>query len=152
VQDRVVTNDFPIVGRIVSPTIKAQSQYLGVLELKLSELRSISWMGGSTEVEVLVDATKYCHRTNWLDTGFTVEQGVALQLIASGEVDLLPGNGGGEFISGPQGNPGIGGPRMVKGMPGSLLGKIGESGAVFVVGERYSTIPATEGKLFLQIV
>lgn len=155
VNDRIVTNDFPIVGRIVSPTIRAQNAYFGARDLKLTELRSIIWLGNNTDVEVLVDAGKYCHRTNWMDTGVPVEAGSGLQINASGEVDLLPGNGGGEFISGPQGNlnvggrfGGIGGNRL----PGTLLGKVGESGTAFVVGERYYGMPGQEGKLYLQIV
>ena len=32
-----------------------------------------------------------------------------------------------------------------------LLGKIGEEGEMFIVGERYEGMPETEGKLFLHI-
>jgi len=63
----------------------------------------------------------------------------------------LPGN---NFFSGPQGNPDVGG-RGGPGnryTPGTLLGKVGESGTPFVIGERYSGAPAGEGKLFLNIV
>jgi hypothetical protein len=34
---------------------------------------------------------------------------------------------------------------------GALLGKIGENGEPFVVGERYEATPEKEGTLFLQI-
>ena len=35
--------------------------------------------------------------------------------------------------------------------PGALLGKIGDSGSVFVVGESYKTTCKKEGRLYLQI-
>src|SRR5262245_31111315 len=151
VHDRIVTNDFPLVGRIVSPTIKAKTPIFGALDLKLNELRTILWMGGNTDVEVMVDATKYCHRTNWMDSGVAIEAGVGLQIEASGEVDLLPGNGGGEFISGPEGNFNVGGRGPGNRQPGQLLGKIGDNGAVFFIGKSHHTTPTQEGKLFLQI-
>lgn len=153
VDDRVVTNDFTIVGRIVSPAIRAETPLFGALDLKLPELRTMLWVNGSTDVEAMVDASKYCNRTAWMDTGVTIEQGRGLQIQASGEVDLLPGNGGGEFISGPQGNFNIGGGRFGPGrLPGLLMGKIGDAGIAFIVGERYSGYPTQEGKLYLQII
>src|SRR2546430_427795 len=151
VHDRIVTNDFPIVGRIISPTIKAQTPIFGALDLKLNELRTILWMGGNTETEVMVDAAKYCHATTWMDTGVTIESGVSLQIDASGEVDLLPGNGGGQFISGPEGNFNVRGRGPGNRQPGQLLGKIGDSGPVFFIGRSHNTTPTVEGKLYLQI-
>jgi hypothetical protein len=153
VSDRIVTGDFPIVGRIVSPTIKAQTPIFGALDLKLPELRTIVWLTGNSDVEFLVDATKYCNSRQWMETSVMHEGGNALKIEASGEVDLLPGNGP-EFISGPQGNFNIGGrfgPRN-QWVPGQLLGKIGEGGTPFVVGERYNGSPGQNGKLYLQIV
>jgi hypothetical protein len=151
VNDRIITNDFPIVGVIKTKTIKAENPILGALNLKLGELRSISWLGGNSEVEVVVEGNRYCNRTAWMDTNVNIEQGASLQITAGGEVDLLPGN---NFFSGPQGNPDVGG-RGGPGnryTPGTLLGKVGESGTPFVIGERYSGAPAGEGKLFLNIV
>jgi hypothetical protein len=152
--DRVITKDFPIVGRIVSPSIKAQTPYFGAVDLKLPEVRSILWLADTADVDLAVDATKYCHRINWMDTGVIVEAGGGLQINASGEVDLLPGNGNGEFISGPQGNFNVGG-RGGPGnrwVPGLLIGKIGESGAAFSIGDRHHSVANQEGKLYLQIV
>jgi hypothetical protein len=149
VSDRIITTDFPIVGKIVSPTIKAENHLLGARNFKLGELRTIAWMTGNNEVEVMVDASKYCSRTAWMETSVNIEAGMTLHVLASGEIDLWPGQGN-EFISGPQGNFNVGGrgPRQ----PGTLLGKIGESGTVFNIGERHSSMPTQEGKLYLQVV
>src|SRR5262249_51568619 len=37
--DRIITTEFPIIGRIVSPSLKAKTTYFGDLELKLTEMR-----------------------------------------------------------------------------------------------------------------
>jgi hypothetical protein len=36
-------------------------------------------------------------------------------------------------------------------LPGTLLGRVGENGAIFVIGDRYEGVPGEEGKLFLYI-
>lgn len=151
--DRIVTNDFTIVGRIVTPIVRAETPLFGALDLKLPELRTMLWINGNTDVEVHVDAAKYCSRTAWMDSGVTLEPGSGLQIQAAGEVDLLPGNGA-EFISGPQGNFNVGGgPRLGPNrVPGVLLGKIGDNGTPFVIGERYNGSQIQEGRLFLQII
>lgn len=151
VNDRIVTTEFTIVGRIISPTIKAQTPYFGTVELKLAELRSVLWLSGNMEVEVLVDASKYCHPLTWMETNVNVEGGNGLQITASGDIDLLPGNGP-QFMCGPQGNVNIGGRGPGNRLPGMLIGRIGENGSVFNIGERYSGLPSQEGKLYLQIV
>jgi hypothetical protein len=40
---------------------------------------------------------------------------------------------------------------MAKNAPGQLVGKIGESGETFVIGDRFEGTPSSEGKLYLQI-
>ena len=37
-------------------------------------------------------------------------------------------------------------------MAGALIGKVGEHGKAFLIGERFDGVPNEEGKLFLQIV
>jgi hypothetical protein len=67
--------------------------------------------------------------------------------MVSGQVDLWPQTPG-QYMTGPAGyeagRPGH--------LPGMLLGKIGENGKVFVIGERYDGTPGQDGKLFLHIV
>lgn len=152
VHDRVVTHDFPIVGRITTPVIKAQNQIIGTLNLKLADLRSVLLVGSSSDFEVIVDATKYAHRTNWMDSGVSIEAGTGLSLTASGEVDLLPGNGGGEFISGPEGNFNVGGRQPGNQQPGQLFAKIGENGQAFFVGRQFTGTRSEEGKIYFRIV
>jgi len=156
INDRIQTTDFPIVGRIISPKIKARTLYFGDLDLKLAELRTINWLSGLIDLEISVDAGKYANRFNnpWMDTGVTLDGMGGLLITASGQVDLL-NDGSGQGISGPEGNRNLGGGPGGGGrggLAGTLVGKIGENGQQFTIGSRYQTTSTREGKLYVQIV
>src|SRR5262249_28669239 len=96
-----------------------------------------------------------------LETNITVDSGATLSVTASGQVELAPQQPG-TYICGPLGygpRPGMGGgfpakkagAGFVKVYPGMLLGRIGENGNVFAIGDRYDAVPPGEGKLFLHI-
>jgi hypothetical protein len=72
-----------------------------------------------------------------------------LVVAASGQVDLWPPEPGG-YMTGPAGYQNAG--RKQAQLPGTLLGRIGENGRVFVVGERYDGTSSDEGPLYLHIV
>jgi hypothetical protein len=164
-QDTVVAADFTIVGKIETPVLKARTPYFGETSLKLDEVRAMRWPGSERETKLSVDAGQYGGQQEaWLDTGILVRVGAALQVTATGTVDLRPGDGGTSLV-GPDGRPG----RMVRGFPaagpargparpaagtqspGALLGRIGESGKVFVVGSLFEGTATEEGKLYLRI-
>lgn len=118
---------------------------------------------------------------NWLDTGVTIRAGSGLRIAAAGSVDLRAGGEAGISLVTPDGltarstrpqggfgGGGRGGPRGAGGagagggfgggvpqlgtpQPGTLLGRIGEQGRVFIVGSRYEGTAAEEGKLYLRI-
>jgi hypothetical protein len=146
--DLVQTLDFTLAGRVTSPTIRAMTTIFGDAQLKVSDLRSIRILGGQAEVELNVDS-KYISTHNWMDTGILLSPDDELSVTASGQVDLMT-NGGGNMVTGPTGSRQWGGGNA--GHPaGALLGKIGDSGSVFVVGESYKTTCKKEGRLYLQI-
>ena len=114
-----------------------------------------------------------------METGVEIARGSKLRLTASGTVDLWPvAPEVGRYLANPEGmqNAGQagavlgGGIVMVQnGVPiqqavqpalpaaarqsgGTLLGRIGESGAVFVVGRKFEGVATEEGKLYLRIV
>ena len=69
-------------------------------------------------------------------------------------------DGGPQGSSGGQPNDGPGrwrhrhrwsGRRRAQNNGGALLGKIGENGTPFLIGDQYEATPDVEGKLFLQI-
>jgi hypothetical protein len=118
----------------------------------------------------------------WMDTGFDVTWGAKLRLTAAGTVDLWPiAPEVGKYLAGPDGQQGGGGGQLVGGnvvinaggvaavpppaipaggvgraapqaSPGALLGRIGETGKVFVVGQKWEGVAGEEGKLYLRIV
>jgi hypothetical protein len=160
-EDRIRTTKFTVVGRIVTPNIRARAEYFGELSLRPSQLLAIRWLDGSGATEVVIDAAKYGSANNqWMDTSIQVERQHKIKITASGEVDVAPQQGG-QYIAGPAGlGPEAGLPvRFVGGVgvrgggrSGCLMGRIGESGTPFVVGELFHNVPPGEGKLYLHII
>ena len=160
-EDRIRTTKVTVVGKIVTPTIKTRAEYFGELSLRPSQLLAIRWLEGGGATEVVVDAAKYGVANNqWMDTGITLERHLKVKITASGEVDVAPQQGG-QYISGPAGlGPEAGLPvRFVgggvgarNGRSGALMGRVGETGAPFLIGDSFHNLPPGEGKLYLHIV
>jgi hypothetical protein len=147
--DMVQTAEFTVIGRVVNSNIAVKSAIFGESKLNVTDLRGIRWMGQQAEIELTIDATKYAvDGIQWLDTGIEVSADDELTLKASGQVDLMI-NGGGQYVTGPNGTNQWG--RRGVHPPGALLGRVGENGSVFIVGESYKGTSSHEGKLFLQI-
>jgi hypothetical protein len=155
--DVVQTIDFAIAGHIKPPALKARTAYFGDIRLNLAEIHTIRWqMVTKNEAEVMVDAAKYASQhEQWLATDFEASADIHLEVIASGLVDLWPVPGGvGQWTAGPGGQANWGGGMGAR-MPfpgGALIGKIGEQGKPFLIGEKYSGKAQADGKLFLRIV
>jgi hypothetical protein len=147
--DLIQTAKFTIVGRVLNPSLKARSPVFGDAELHITDLRGIHWVGQLAQVELEVEAAKYAvNPTQWLDTGIELILDDELSITAAGQVDLMAMNPG-QFLSGPDGNvqgQGVGGHP-----PGALLGRIGENGPVFLIGQNFNAAVQNEGKLYLQI-
>lgn len=149
-EDTIQTVEFTISGKIVSPTIKVHSETFGEYDLKLSQLRSLHQRGQTGDLELVVDAGQYGSNTDqWMDTNLRIDPNLRLTIRGEGQVDLWP-QGPGQYMATPKGysTAGKGGTYMA----GTLLGRVGEAGKVFVVGEFYEGAPANEGKLYLHIV
>jgi hypothetical protein len=150
-EDVIQTAQFTIVGRVLTHTIKARSAIFGETQLNVLDLHGIHWLGQVAEVELEMEGAKYAvNATQWMDTGIELTMDEELVISAYGKVDLMP-NGGGQGLSGPEGNAQFqGGPQGAH-PPGALLGRIGENGQVFLIGANYAGASKTEGKLYLQI-
>lgn len=149
-EDCILTHEFPVIGRILSPSIRVHSLHFGELALKLSDLRTLYVRGQHTEGELVVDAAKFGSAPDqWLDSGLMVDGSTRLVISGEGQVDLWP-QGPGQYVTTPKGYTAAG-----KGgtfMAGSLLARIGENGKAFFVGERYEGAPTEEGKVYFHIV
>jgi hypothetical protein len=152
-EDVIHTRKCVLSGRIESTVFKGKSESLGDLELKLSEIRSIH--ASDSEAKVTVNAAKYgAADDQWQDTGFEAEADTDLLIIASGRIDLnlnAPNQGPAGFLSDPEGHPNLRSQTIAANV-GTLLGRIGEKGELFLIGQRYDGRPKQAGKLYLHIV
>jgi hypothetical protein len=157
--DRIETSEFPIVGRISSAALKARSTYFGEKEVKVDDLLAVRILHAGGSSEFALDAAKYgVTPQQWFDTGIEIDADMDLDISASGQVDLRQ-DGTGQFVTGPGGwhggpgapAPGRGG-RQTGWAGGALVGRIGDNGETFLIGEQYRGKPTREGKLYVQIV
>lgn len=136
-----------VTGRLTAKTLRVRSMDFGEAELPLHRIRSLRAIR-ATATEVTIDAAKHgSPGSPWLDSGVDVV-GTAT-ITASGMVDLWPASAG-QYTTGPGGYKNAG---VVGNTPyhaGTLLGRIGDNGKVFVVGERFEGTPG-EGRLFLSV-
>jgi hypothetical protein len=156
--DTIVTPKFTFVGKILTPTMKAETEYFGPVTLDLVKLRTLRSTETPGEVVVKVDAAKYAsQQQQWLKTDYEIDGLTKLTIAASGRIDLWPEQGGGDqYMCSAKGLVNAG-PQFGRGgvrerfVPGALVGKIGEQGTPFLIGEAYEGAPG-EGRLFLHIV
>jgi len=149
-EDVIHTAEFTVIGRITSETLKAHSPHFGEVLLKLSELRTMHMRQQGGKQELIVDAGKHGSALDqWFDTGVSVDPQQRLSITCEGQVDLWP-QGPGQYLAAPKGynTAGKGGQFMA----GALVGKVGENGKAFFVGDRYDAAIHEEGKLFLLII
>ena len=154
--DTVVADGTTIRGRVEGSGLKVRSPYFGDVTLKYSDLRSLRpSSGGGPEEEVMVDASKYAivGTPTWLETETEISSETALEIRASGEIDMYPiGGDVGKYMSRPIGQKSWGVVPGETSPPGTLLGRIGKDGKVFPIGDRYEGTPGHSGKLYLRIV
>lgn len=170
--DTVVTTEFTIVGQVEAPTLKARTPYFGETNLNLAEIRTLRWIANGRESKVVVDAARYGGPQEvWLDTHIEVRPGMNLQISASGTVDLMPAQPGNSIATpdgldprmaamrgfavpqvAARGRGGRGGAVPVQATWGTLVGKVGDRGKLFVVGSKFEGVAAEDGKLYLRIM
>lgn len=155
--DVIVLPTFTLVGRIITPAVVARAEYFGEVQLPITQLRTLRSTESPSEVVVSVDAARYASANEWLQTEFQSDGRTKVSISASGTIDLWPQQGGG-YSCGPSGyNQGGGqafigvGANRVRVLPGQLIGKFGENGSPFVIGDSYENVPRGEGKLYLSM-
>ncbi|MBM3992855.1 MAG: hypothetical protein FJ303_01665 [Planctomycetes bacterium] len=149
-EDVIHTTEFTVIGKIMSPSLKAHSPHFGEVSLKLSELRNMYVRQHGGKSELTVDAAKNGSTLDqWCDTGVIVDAGQRMIVTAEGQVDLWP-QGPGQYLAQPKGynTAGKGGQFMA----GALIGRVGENGKAFFIGDRFEGPIAEEGRLYVLIV
>jgi hypothetical protein len=136
-----------------------KTRHFGETTLPFAEVRSIR-STAATGNEFVIEAAKYARQNNleWLDTGIDVSNTAPLEVTAEGMVDLAPQQGG-NYVSGPQGNPSNGNTMMMtptggrmSAVPGALYARIGPNGPPFIAGAHYKAArPTANGRLYLKI-
>ncbi len=150
-KDRIQTAEFTVFGKIATPSVRAKAKYFGEAEVSVADLRSLSWGVGASEARISVDAAKHgSAHDQWLETSIVLERGQKLTVTATGQVDIWP-QGPGQYMTTPKGYSSA--PQApAKFASGCLIGRIGESGTQFLLGEKYDGAANATGKLYLQIV
>ena len=149
-EDVIHTAEFVVIGRIDVATLRASSPHFGQVILKLSELRAVHVKQQAGRQELVVDATKHGSSLDqWCDSNINIDAAQRVIVTGEGQVELWP-QGPGQYVSAPKGynTAGKGGQFLA----GSLIGKIGENGKAFYIGDRYDGVATEEGRLYLLIV
>jgi hypothetical protein len=153
-EDKIVTSKFTIVGRIVTSTLKAKTDYFGEADLSLANMRTMRLIGApGPEVDLAIDSSKYAAQGAWMPTNYQSDGRSSIVITAKGLIDIAPDQGG--ILAGPSGyrtNPAGAFPaKKAKSYGGQLQGKFGEQGDIFVIGDRFEGTPSGAGKLYLHI-
>jgi hypothetical protein len=151
--DVVRTSDSVVTGRITSTELRVRCDLFGEVKLPVLQLREVRSLLPGSDLTVAVDAGKYGNKSSWMETEFEVTLGTRLEITATGEIDLDPGNTLGNNVT--RGIRPEGTRQLTSGegfVPGQIVGRIGSDGPTFVIGPRYSGSPEREAKLDLRIV
>jgi hypothetical protein len=149
-EDMVHTVRFTVLGRIAPEAIKAHSPHFGEVHLKLRDLLQLHLRSGRGLTEVVLDAARNGSALDqWFETEITLYHGQQLVVSAEGKVDLWP-QAPGQYLATPRGSNTAG--KGGKFLAGALIGRFGESGKEFLIGERFDGTAPEEGKLYLLIV
>jgi hypothetical protein len=151
--DIIRTDDFEVRGTIQGTALKARSPYFGDIQVQYATLRQYRRLtGNDLEREVVIDAAKFGGAGKaWMDTTFEFDGDTAVLINVTGEVDLNPQGGNGQFRVGPNGTQQWGNNGGERFMPGALVGRIGDKGREFLIGEHFEGKPGERGKLFLRV-
>jgi hypothetical protein len=136
--DVIHTRDSVVGGKISNAVIKARTATLGELQFKVEDLQSLHSMA-RTETAVAIEPAAD-GKLMWLDTGVLVETDMDLVLRRSGLI---------EYVKTDQPIPLA---ANAKYSQGTLLGKIGDKGHNFVIGERFEGKAVHDGRLYLAVM
>jgi hypothetical protein len=144
VHDELVTVHGDTYRGLLMGDLNVTNTHFGRATLKFGSVKAVE-ISRQYTASVEIDAAANPTNAKWLDSGFFVNGRYRVQ--ANGMVDLWP-QGPGQYCCGPKGytTPGQGSIFQA----GALLGRIGETGTPFMLGEEYHG--DASGVLYLSIV
>ncbi len=140
--DLVETKEMTIKGRIAQSDFGVKNVVLGEIKIPTWEISRVETIDKAVE-DFDVQADNKWHQS------IRVQRGNKLEIQAEGAVDLWP-QGPGQYISRPKGYTTAG--KNSPHMAGALIGRIGQDGQTFLIGESTSVEAARDGILELNIV
>jgi hypothetical protein len=144
--DLVAAVDFTARGKIEAKTLQGYTPYFGEVRLQVAEVKSMRSMAFGGETTVQVDASKHLDQAlTWFETDLDLTEDTPLEIVAGGQVSLYRGGG---YECGPKGHPSYSNGTH---LAGALLGRLGTSGEIFLVGDKYYGTPKGSGKLYLRL-
>jgi hypothetical protein len=150
-KDIVYTSDSTISGRIEVSSFNGTTKQFGDVKLLLSDASSICFLAGGAEIEVKLDGRHALNNEVWLDTGVDVSENIRLTITASGEIDMYATGGYiGQYVGTPKGKKAWPGNTGLPHEPGTLIGRVGQGGSVFVVRDQYEASAPASGRLYLR--
>jgi hypothetical protein len=154
--DIVHTDEFTISGTIETQVLKGSTLLFGDMQIRIAEVRSMRFQGSTNDAEITLEALQHAMTIpRWKDTQVDFTEGAAVQVAASGEIDVYPhGAEANMYICGPKGPVRWGADRgrPMPVPPGTLIGKIGETGKEFVIGDKWESTSTAAGRLYLRII
>lgn len=147
--DEIRTSEFTIRGKIAEEALAVHSVHFGNVSLSLSGLQTVTGRSALVSQEFVLDASKVGSSLDtWFDTGLLLSAKQRLVVTAEGQVDLWP-QGPGQYMAAPKGYNTVG--KGGQFLAGALIGKIGNTGKAFFLGDRLDNVFESEGNLYLQI-
>lgn len=140
-------------GRVVTESLTIQSPGNPEVKIPFSEIRALALRQPVIEKSFEVHSLRHCTQIEFLDTGVIIDSKSHVEVTAAGFVRLSFAIDG--WASDPDGLK-VPGPNyktnLVDGFPfGALVGKIGASGARFIVGRHLDKNGLGEGRLYLAV-
>ena len=132
--------DFTARGRIEAKTLQGYTPYFGDVRLQVAEVRALRSTAFGGETSVQLEAAKFCDvgNTTWMETDIELSGDMPVEIVASGQISLYRGGG---YESGPRGHA-----SYTSGThpSGAVLARVGSSGEIFIVGEKFVGTPKRE--------
>jgi hypothetical protein len=150
-KDVVYTTDSTISGRLELGHFAARTQQFGSVQLKLMDVASMYFLGDGADVELKLGGRYALNDEVWLDTQIEVTENGSITITATGEIDMYATGGyTGQYVGTPKGKKAWPGSNGLPYEPGTLIGRIGESGKVFTIKEHFEESAPATGRLYLR--